>query len=138
MKKVLLSYFFVLFSGSLLCQDPHKEGKATFVVVSHSFGLIKEENEVAIFVFKFTNTGPVPLIIKDVQTACNCTTVNWPEKPVLPGKIGAIKVTYHLINRSGSFEQLITVFFDGKPGSQVLKINGTIIPKPGKLSKNGY
>ena len=29
------------------------------------------------FVFKYTNTGDVPLLIKNVQTTCGCTVRSW-------------------------------------------------------------
>ena len=32
------------------------------------------------FVFSYTNTGDVPLLIKNVQTTCGCTEATWEKK----------------------------------------------------------
>lgn len=131
MKKIIfITAILAFFAGSLFSQDQQKNGKATFVTESHDFGAIKEADGLATFVFEFTNTGTDPLILKNVQASCGCTTPDWPKEPILPGKKGSIKVSFNPSNRPGSFEKSITVTSDGNPGSQVLKINGTVTPKP--------
>ena len=44
-------------------------------------------------VYNFTNTGSADLII-ELVTACKCTTLDWPRKPIPPGGTGTINVTY--------------------------------------------
>ena len=44
-------------------------------------------------VYNFTNTGSADLII-ELVTACKCTTLDWPRKPIPPGGRGTINVTY--------------------------------------------
>lgn len=46
------------------------------------------------FVFSYTNTGDVPLLIKNVQTTCGCTEATWEKSPLLPGQSGEIKVEF--------------------------------------------
>ena len=46
------------------------------------------------FVFKYTNTGDVPLLIKNVQTTCGCTEATWEKSPLLPGQSREIKVEF--------------------------------------------
>jgi hypothetical protein len=131
MKKFIMSTIILAFmAGCLTGQAQQKNGKAVFAKESHDFGSIKETDGPATFVFDFTNSGTDPLILKNVQASCGCTTPDWPKEPILPGKAGSIKVTYNPANRPGSFEKSITVTSDGNPGTQVLKINGSVVPKP--------
>ena len=131
MKKLISTTVILAFiAGCLFGQAQQKNGKAVFASESHNFGSINEIDGPVTFVFDFTNTGTDPLILKNVQASCGCTTPDWPKEPILPGKNGSIKVTYNPANRPGSFEKSITVTSDGNPGTQVLKISGTVVPKP--------
>ena len=127
---VILAFIAGLTFGQTPTPPAQKNAKAVFTTESHDFGSINETDGPATFVFNFTNTGTDPLILKNVQASCGCTTPDWPKEPILPGKSGSIKVTYNPANRPGSFEKQITVTSDGNPGTQVLKINGTVVPKP--------
>jgi hypothetical protein len=143
MKKILLSSVIVaFFIGGISTyaqkqeQKPaQKNGKATFVTEMHDFGTINESDGLAVFVFEFTNTGTDPLVLKNVQASCGCTTPDWPKSPILPGKKGDIKVTYNPAGRPGAFEKNITVTSDGTPEIQNLKIKGVVNPKPQPLIK---
>ena len=42
----------------------------------------------------YTNTGDVPLLIKNVQTTCGCTEATWEKSPLLPGQSREIKVEF--------------------------------------------
>lgn len=55
-------------------------------------GTIKhgEKKEVS---FEFTNTGNADLVI-ELVTACKCTDIDWPRKPVAPGAKGVIKAVF--------------------------------------------
>lgn len=44
--------------------------------------------------FPFKNTGNSPLVVDSVMTSCGCTLVSIPEKPIKPGKKGAITVRF--------------------------------------------
>lgn len=44
--------------------------------------------------FRYTNTGNVPLLIKNVQTTCGCAEPTWEKAPLLPGKTEEIKVEF--------------------------------------------
>lgn len=45
-------------------------------------------------IFTLTNKGTQILMIQDVITSCSCTTVDYPQKPILPGKKVILTVTY--------------------------------------------
>lgn len=78
--------------------------------------------------FVFTNTGKEPLIINRIQSSCGCTVPKKPEKPVMPGEKGEIKVSYDT-KRIGGFSKIITIYSNTKSGRKVLKIKGYIQKK---------
>jgi hypothetical protein len=76
-------------------------------------------------VFIFTNTGTQPLIIKNIQSSCGCTVPKKPEKPIMPGEKGEIKVSYDT-KRVGGFSKAITIFSNAKNVRKVIKIKGIV------------
>jgi len=100
-----------------------------FEKMDHNFGRIREEGGPAIFSFKFTNTGNVPLIIQGVEASCGCTTPEWSQEPILPGKTGLIKVSFDPLQRPGAFAKSITVNANVPKNTRVLTISGEVIEK---------
>ena len=84
-------------------------------------------------VFVFTNIGDAPIIIKNIQSSCGCTVPKKPEKPVMPGEKGEIKVSYDT-KRVGGFSKSITIFSNAKNPRKIIKIKG-IIKKEVSLQK---
>lgn len=75
--------------------------------------------------FAFTNIGDKPLIITNVRSSCGCTIPKKPEKPILPGEKGEIKVSYDT-NRPGGFSKAITIYSNAKNPRKVIKIKGFV------------
>lgn len=84
-------------------------------------------------VFVFTNIGDAPLIIKNIKSSCGCTVPKKPEKPIMPGEKGEIKVSYDT-KRVGGFSKAITIFSNAKNSRKIIKIKG-IIKKEVSLKK---
>lgn len=82
--------------------------------------------------FVFTNIGKEPLMIKTVTSSCGCTVPKKPEKPIMPGEKGEIKVSYDT-KRLGGFYKQITIFSNAKNPRKVIKIRG-YINKPGQVN----
>ena len=101
-----------------------------FEKMDYNFGRIREEAGAANFTFKFTNTGKTPLILQGVEPSCGCTTPEWSQEPVLPGKTGLIKVAYNPDQRPGAFTKSITVTANIPRMVRVLTISGEVIPRP--------
>ena len=76
-------------------------------------------------VFVFTNVGDQPIVIKRIQSSCGCTVPKKPEKPVMPGEKGEIKVSY-ATNRVGGFSKSITIYSNAKNPTKVLRIKGLV------------
>lgn len=66
----------------------------SFEKTEHDFGTIKQNQPVET-IFKFTNTGEVPLVITQVESTCGCTVPEKPAEPIAPGETGEIKVRFN-------------------------------------------
>ncbi len=77
---------------------------------------------------QFTNSGEAPLIIYQVETSCGCTEAQWPKKPIKPGKMDEIRVTYDA-QTPGVFIKTLTVFGNISNGSVRLQIMGEVRQK---------
>lgn len=124
--KLLLTFFFAL---SLITNAQEKQAKIVFDKEVHNFGKIEESGGTVTYKFEFTNAGGNPLIINDVRASCGCTTPEWTEKPVMPGKSGYVSATFNPSNRPGDFNKSIVVRTNGVQSLTVLRIKGTVKPK---------
>lgn len=123
--KQLIALCGLLFSFFLLSAQPKIEFKA----LEHDFGSIKEDKGLATTVFEFKNAGDQPLILNSVKATCGCTTPEWTQEPVAPGKSGKIKVSYNPKNRPGAFTKSVNVYSNAEPSVSVLTIKGKVEPK---------
>ena len=80
-------------------------------------------------IFKFKNIGKSPLIITTIRSSCGCTIPTKPEKPIMPGEMGEIKVRY-ATNRVGHFSKNITITSNALKSTKVLRIKGKVLAKP--------
>jgi len=106
-----------------------ESGKIKFEKISHEFGEIKEEAGPATISFAFKNDGNAPIKLTSVRASCGCTTPDWTQEPVAPGKEGIVTASYNPRNRPGKFNKSITVKTDGEPELIVLRISGNVIPR---------
>jgi hypothetical protein len=74
----------------------------------HDFGTI-EEGQVVSTVYKFKNTGSMPLSIFNVEVSCGCTVAEKPEKPIGAGQTGEIKVEFNSAGKVGVNKKYVTV-----------------------------
>src|SRR5690349_13037064 len=59
----------------------------------YNFGTITEGEKVT-YSFRFKNSGNKALVITNATASCGCTVPEKPEKPILPGETGFIKVVF--------------------------------------------
>ena len=131
MKKIF-SLLFVLTTLTLAVNaqnestDNPNAAEFKFEQTEHDFGTLDEGPKVT-HVFNFTNTGKEPLIITSARASCGCTVPQKPEKPVLPGEVGEITVTYNTKGRVGNFNKAITLTSNAKQSTFILKIKGVVV-----------
>jgi alpha-tubulin suppressor-like RCC1 family protein len=95
----------------------------------YDFGEINEKGGPITHTFKIRNDGEIALVVTKVVASCGCTTPDWTKDPIAPGKTGEIKVTYDPENRPGPFTKTVSVYSNGKAGSFILTIRGTVVSK---------
>ena len=100
--------------------------RITFTAMEHNYGTIEKGGD-GNCEFEFTNTGNEPLVLVNVRASCGCTTPEWTQKPVMPGKTGIIKVRYNT-NNVGGFSKTVTVQSNAIDSPRtVLRIKGNVV-----------
>ncbi|KRP25914.1 DUF1573 domain-containing protein [Polaribacter sp.] len=125
--KTILSFLSILFLSISIHSQEFKFDTETIDYGSVSIG----SNGDKVFVFK--NIGTQPLIISNIQSSCGCTVPKKPEKPIMPGEKGEIKVSYDT-KRVGGFSKQITIFSNAKEPKKVIRIKG-IVEQAASLEK---
>ncbi|MBO9618180.1 MAG: DUF1573 domain-containing protein [Niabella sp.] len=66
------------------------------------------------FFMEFTNISKKPVIVQNVMVGCGCTVAEKPSAPIMPGKVGKIKVGYDATAAVGStFKKDVTIKIKG-------------------------
>ncbi len=86
------------------------------------------QGEKAEYRFEFTNTGNKPLIIQNVISTCGCTVPEWPEKPVMPGEKGVLKVIFDSAGKIGRQNKIITIRSNVPGPDKKLRISAMVLP----------
>ena len=79
-----------------------------FETDTHNFGKISQ-GEIVTYNFKFKNEGKGPLVIAHASASCGCTVPDYSNKPVQPGEVGYLTVTFNSENKEGPVEKTVTV-----------------------------
>ena len=125
MKKIIFSILFLSLYQAYAQTGP----EITFESETIDYGEVAQNSDGSI-VFKFTNTGDAPLVIKNAKSSCGCTVPKKPEGPIAPGESGEIVVRYDTKNRVGQFRKTITLTTNIENQPMVaLKIKGNVLPK---------
>jgi Protein of unknown function (DUF1573) len=103
-----------------------------FDKMKHDFGKLTDGDQ-GKTVFKFTNTGTVPLIISSAKGSCGCTVPDYPKQPIAPGETGEINVTYNSTGKGtpeGKDEKKsVTIVANTAPSPIVLQIAANVTKK---------
>ena len=91
----------------------------------YNFGKVTEGEKVT-YNFRFRNVGSKPLVIARASASCGCTIPEKPEKPVLPGEVGIIKVVFNSQGKVGHNEKNITVTANTNPSFPLLLLRGDV------------
>ncbi len=134
MKKIFsLFVMLVAFASFVVAQTdattPVKVGgpNMKFESLEVDYGTIDQGAD-PIRVFKFTNVGTEPLVIKSAKGSCGCTVPTYPKEPILPGASNEIKVKYDT-NRPGPFTKRVTLTTNVGEEPIVLTIKGVVNKK---------
>ncbi len=95
---------------------------------AYTFKPVTDGEKVA-YSYRFKNTGTKPLVIIDATASCGCTVPQKPEKPILPGELGFIKVVFDSKGRVGNAYKTITVKSNASPEFPMLILTGDVVAK---------
>lgn len=109
----------------------HNRNDTTSVEMIDSVFVIGKitEGENPGFSFRFKNTGDKPLVISSANASCGCTVPEKPEKPIMPGEMGFIKVVFNSAGREGPIQKEVHVVSNAYPEIPILKLTGEVLPK---------
>ena len=94
----------------------------------YNFGKVTDGEKVE-YSYRFKNTGTKPLVVVQATSSCGCTVPQKPEKPILPGQVGFIKVVFDSKGRVGQAHKTITVTSNANPEFTPLILTGTVEEK---------
>ena len=109
-------------------QDTSLMARIRFENTIYNFGEIFE-GDIEDHIFRFTNTGKVPLVIANAKSTCGCTASDWPKYPIPPGESSEIKVKFNSSNKPGSQNRAITILSNSYPQEVKLYMRGNVISK---------
>lgn len=115
---------FILF---ILCGHlPSAQSIITFEKSTQHLGFVRQGDTLN-FQYKFTNTGNQPLIISETKVECGCTVVDKPTDPILPGKQGVIKVTFHTNTAIDRQDRTVTVLSNASNSPAIVRFKCIVL-----------
>lgn len=111
-------------------QDEAKKNATAVQLIdsAYDFGTITEGEKVE-YSYRFKNVGTNPLIIFNTSASCGCTVPEKPEKPVLPGEMGIIKVVFNSAGKKEHQSKDINVNANTNPPFPILHLTGMVKEK---------
>lgn len=76
-----------------------------------------------------TNIGTAPLLLKDFEVECSCTSAEFDDKPVLPGKSTTIVVKFDTKSAYERQDRVVYINCNTKDGYIKLRFKGNILKK---------
>lgn len=121
----MMLFIFLLLGIQLSSQDSLAvaEGAAITWEAPHIHIGSVTKGEVIEMEFKFTNTGTEDLVV-EIASGCECTTLDWPRKPIKSGESGAISAVFDSEQKDKSESVAIDVNFandDPKTGYPMME-----------------
>ena len=132
MKSLTSVFLFALiifygFKGNAQEQDTTSFALIQFEESDHNFGELAQGEKVE-QIFKFRNTGNIPLVLANVLSTCGCTIPEWPKTPVEPGKVDSIRVVFDSTAKIGRQNKVITIRSNSREGDYRLRISAMVLP----------
>ena len=104
------------------------EGQSLIVfdTLEHDFGTIIEGEKLMCY-FTYRNNGDAQLLLTSVKASCGCTTPDWSNEPLGPGKSEELKILFDASGRKGKQHKQITVHSNGGTEAVYLTIKANVI-----------
>lgn len=129
MRRIVLILSFL---STIICA---KAEPLEFSELTWDFGSIEEVGGKVHHTFEFKNSSSTPIVVHSVRTSCGCTTPIYERKPIAPGAISSIEISFDPEYRPGVFQKDIYVYNTATDYPIILKITGTVTPRVPKLEE---
>ncbi len=93
---------------------------------AYNFGKVTDGEKVE-YSYRFKNSGKKPLVVVNATASCGCTVPQKPEKPILPGELGFIKIVFDSKGRVGEAHKTITITSNANPEFPPLILTGEVV-----------
>lgn len=115
--------------AAMLSEQALKDSTTVEIIDSaYNFGSVTDGEKVE-YSYRFKNTGAKPLVIVSASASCGCTVPEKPEKPIMPGETGFIKVVFDSRGKVGETHKPVTVVSNANPGFPPLMLTGKVLAK---------
>lgn len=88
-----------------------------------------DQGEVVKLKYIITNVGAVPLILKDYEVECSCTSADYAVEPILPGKSVTVMVTFDTKSAYERQDRTVEILSNVKGGRIKLRFKGNVKKK---------
>ena len=114
----IFSFFILSFAACGERQEIKKTGGAVFDISPEiiaarvdtliDIGIVRS-GEILLYNASLRNTGEEPLVIKNVNTSCGCTSVEYEKQPIAPGQEGNLSLRFDSKGMAGMQIKLIEI-----------------------------
>jgi hypothetical protein len=128
------AFFYV----NTLQDDPSNRPRTTVMWTPDTirYGFI-EEGTIVLDSFTVTNTGPNPYLVRDVRASCDCTVLQKPDYPLMPGESLTLRVEFNSAGKRGRTQPGIVVYDNSSPNLRnILYLDGEILPREKGMKKD--
>lgn len=129
MKKICLLALLMSFAVWVSAQSSEKNTSAESAIkmVKEKYDIGKiPQGEPYTFYMEFVNQTKKPLVVKSVMAGCGCTVPEKPNEPILPGKVGKIKVSYNAAT-VGPVNRDVEIYLAGYTEPKVVYFTGEVV-----------
>lgn len=94
----------------------------------YNFGSVKK-GDIVKCEFEIINTGNEPLLLKEAEVGCSCTTVEFSKQPVLPGQKTIIVVIFNTKTVYGRQDRVVILYSNANESPSKLRYKGMVSTK---------
>lgn len=93
-----------------------------------NFGFVKKGEQVKLE-YEITNEGNAPLIITEYKVECECTSVEIPTKPILPGESSIIWVRFNTSTVYDRQDRRVEIISNAGKEPMIIRFKGVVLKK---------
>lgn len=92
-----------------------------------------EDGTIVLDSFRVTNNGVYPYIIKEVKASCDCTVLQYPKYPLMPGESATVRVEFDSQGKLGRTTPGIVIYDNSSPNARnIFYLDGFIVARQKK------